>query len=176
MILQVMGYGRPLEDELDPNLLMHMAQCFEDSLSTIADALSVPIDHFEVYGETAAGRERIELADGAAIEQGTVAALRITVAGMRDGKPLMRFRSNWYCSTDIEADWDLEDNGWRVLVEGDAPLDVRIGFPRTEEPVADQMGGYTAFRAVNAIPYVCAAEPGIRTTVDLPQVIARLGD
>ena len=35
--------------------------------------------------------------------------------------------------------------------------------------------GYTANRAVNAVPVVCAAAPGIRTTVDLPQVIAHLG-
>jgi 2,4-diaminopentanoate dehydrogenase len=45
-------------------------------------------------------------------------------------------------------------------------------------PLAD-MGewspGYTANRAVNAVPVVCAAEPGIRTTVDLPQVVAMLG-
>jgi 2,4-diaminopentanoate dehydrogenase len=34
--------------------------------------------------------------------------------------------------------------------------------------------GYTAHRAVNAVPVVCAAPPGIRTTVDLPQVIATL--
>jgi hypothetical protein len=25
------------------------------------------------------------------------------------------------------------------------------------------------------VPYVCDAPPGIRTTVDLPQIIARLG-
>jgi len=36
--------------------------------------------------------------------------------------------------------------------------------------------GYTAHRAVNAVPVVCDAPPGIRTTVDLPQVIARLGE
>jgi hypothetical protein len=35
--------------------------------------------------------------------------------------------------------------------------------------------GYTANRAVNAVPYVCAAPPGIRTTVDLPQIIPALG-
>ena len=35
--------------------------------------------------------------------------------------------------------------------------------------------GYTANRPVNAIPYVCAAAPGIRTTVDLPQIIPALG-
>jgi 2,4-diaminopentanoate dehydrogenase len=35
--------------------------------------------------------------------------------------------------------------------------------------------GYTANRAVNAVPFVCAAPPGIRTSVDLPQIIATLG-
>jgi len=32
-----------------------------------------------------------------------------------------------------------------------------------------------ANRPVNAIPYVCDAAPGIRTTVDLPQIIPALG-
>jgi len=174
MILQVMGYGRPLGEELDPGLLMHMAQCFEDSLSTVADALSIPLDGFEVFGETAAGKDRIPL-DGGAIEQGTVAAIRVTVAAMRAGKPVLRFRSNWYCTTDLDADWTLRDNGWRILVEGDAPLDISIDMPLTGAPVAEQMSGYTAFRAVNAIPGVCAAEPGIRTIMDLPPVVAKLG-
>jgi 4-hydroxy-tetrahydrodipicolinate reductase len=41
--------------------------------------------------------------------------------------------------------------------------------------MADISPGYTAHRAVNAVAPVCAAPPGIRTTLDLPQVIARLG-
>ena len=32
-----------------------------------------------------------------------------------------------------------------------------------------------ANRAVNAVPFVCAAPPGIRSTIDLPQIVARLG-
>ena len=35
--------------------------------------------------------------------------------------------------------------------------------------------GLTANRPINAVPYVCEASPGIKTTVDLPQIIARLG-
>jgi hypothetical protein len=42
------------------------------------------------------------------------------------------------------------------------------------ERMGDASPGYTANRAVNAIPFVCAAEPGIRTTADLPQIIANL--
>ncbi|MFF0224111.1 hypothetical protein [Streptomyces sp. NPDC004629] len=42
----------------------------------------------------------------------------------------------------------------------------------------DRMGavspGYTAHRAVNAVPAVCAAAPGIRTTPELPPFTAAL--
>jgi 4-hydroxy-tetrahydrodipicolinate reductase len=34
--------------------------------------------------------------------------------------------------------------------------------------------GLTAHRAVNAVPVVCAAPAGIRTTAELPQVISHL--
>jgi hypothetical protein len=42
------------------------------------------------------------------------------------------------------------------------------------EQMAATTPGYTANRAVNAVPIVCEAAPGIRTTVELPQIIANL--
>jgi 4-hydroxy-tetrahydrodipicolinate reductase len=73
------------------------------------------------------------------------------------------------------GEWTAREAGWKVTVDGDAPLDIDIRFPFPLERMADMTPGYTANRAVNAVPYVCAAPPGIRTTVDLPQVVARLG-
>jgi hypothetical protein len=35
---------------------------------------------------------------------------------------------------------------------------------------------YTANRAVNAVPYVCAAAPGIHSTLDLPHVVTALDE
>jgi hypothetical protein len=93
---------------------------------------------------------------------------------MRNGVPLLRFRANWYCATDIEPAWPLQGSGWHVLVEGDAPLDVTISFPVAPEDYAATTPGLTAHRPVNAVPYVCEAEPGIRTITDLPQIIADL--
>lgn len=175
MIFDVMGYGRAAGAAIDPNLLTHMAQCFEQSLYTLAEALSITLDAVETSGESAAASKRIALPDNAYIEQGTVAAQRITVAGMKSGKALLRFRANWYCGTELEENWQLRETGWRLQVEGDTPFDVHIQFPRTEESIALQMSGYTAHRAVNAIPYVCVADPGILTINDLPQIVARLG-
>ena len=174
MIFDVMGYGRPSGAEFDPNLLTHMAQCFEQSLSLLASALSLELDSVEASGETATASERIEIAEGAFIEKGTVAAQRITVAGMRNGQALLKFRANWYCTSKIDSSWTLADTGWRVIVEGDTPFDISIKMPTGSGSVAEQMGGYTAHRAVNSVPFVCAARPGIVTIVDMPQVIARL--
>jgi hypothetical protein len=175
MIFDVMGYGRPPGSEFDPNLLGHMAQCFEQSLSLVADALSLQLESVETSGETATASRRVEIAPGAFIDEGTVAAQRITVAGMRDGKALLRFRANWYCSTEIDADWTLGESGWQVTVEGDTPFDISVKLPTTEGvDIAQQMGGYTAHRALNSVPYVCAAKPGIVTVVDMPQIIPTL--
>ncbi len=82
----------------------------------------------------------------------------------------MKFSPTWYCTADIDPAWELQSTGWRVRVRGEAPLDVRLEFPI---PVAD-LGGYTpaytANRPVNAVPYVCAAVPGILSATDLPPI------
>ena len=127
-------------------------------------------------GEVAVAREALPIAAGV-IEAGTVAAQRMIVSGLRNGTEILRFSANWYCGTDlaVEQAWDLRETGWNVFVDGDAPLDIDIRFPFPLERMGDMTPGYTANRAVNAIPYVVAAKPGIRTTADLPQIIASLG-
>jgi 4-hydroxy-tetrahydrodipicolinate reductase len=87
----------------------------------------------------------------------------------------MRFRANWYVTTEIEHDWDLRESGWRITTEGDTPVKVDITFPVAEEDYAAYTPGLTAHRPVNAIPAVCAAPPGIRTTSDLPQILPIYG-
>jgi len=100
-----------------------------------------------------------------------VGAMRITITGKHQGRAVLRFRANWYCSDDIAEDWGLRASGWRVRTEGDTPIEVNITFPVATEDYAAFTPGLTAHRPVNAIPVVCAAAPGIRTTADMPQVI-----
>ena len=68
----------------------------------------------------------------------------------------------------------MRESGWRILVEGDTPLDVAITYPVAPERFAAFTPGLTAHRAVNSVPALCEAAPGIRTTVDLPQIVAQL--
>jgi 4-hydroxy-tetrahydrodipicolinate reductase len=151
-----------------------MKASFGPSLELLADALGLPLDSVVASADVALAAKATTIAAGD-LAEGTVAAQRVTVSGVRNGQPLLQFRATWYCTADTEPAWDVRPTGWRVVVEGDTPLDVELPFPVPVEELAGVTPGYTAHRAVNAVPYVCAAAPGIRTSLDLPQIVAHLG-
>ena len=173
LLFDVMGFGKP-PAAFDERRLSHLRDAFGPSLQVVADALALPLDTLEASGALATARHDIEIAAGE-LEAGAVAAQRLTVAGMRGGRPLLRFRANWYCTTAIEPAWDFLPTGWRIAVDGDAPLDIHMRFPIPPERMAATTPAYTANRAVNAVPAVCAAAPGIRSSLDLPQIVPTLG-
>ena len=173
LLFDLMGYGRG-PDTFDDGRWEFGKHSFGPSLQLLADALSMPLDSVEASGEVAVATRDVTIAAGT-IEAGTVAAQRMIVSGMRAGRPVLQMRPTWYCTTEIDPAWDLRPTGWHVSVEGDAPLDIDLLFPVTLKEMGAVTPGYTANRAVNAVPYVCAAAPGIRTTIDLPQIVANLG-
>jgi 4-hydroxy-tetrahydrodipicolinate reductase len=170
MIFDLMGFGRD-PSHFDPRgVEAHGGASFAGSLGMVADALSLPLDEVVAKGQVAVASHATDIAAGR-VEAGTIAAQRLEVTGMRSGRPLLCFRAHWYLTLDIEPAWDLRPTGWHVLVEGDTPLDLDIHFPVPPEKWAATSPGLTAHRPVNAIPYVCEAEPGIRTSAELPQII-----
>jgi 4-hydroxy-tetrahydrodipicolinate reductase len=173
MIFDLMGFGRDPASFHPAGLAHHGGAAFGPSLGAVADAISLPLDEVTAAAEVAVARHGVEIAAGR-IEAGTIAAQRMEVTGVHQGRPLLRFRANWYLTKDVDPAWDLRQTGWRLLLEGDLPLDIGIHFPVSPEKWADTSPGVTAHRPVNAVPYVCAAEPGIRTTAELPQVIPTL--
>lgn len=172
LLFEVMGFGeemQPFQQARADYLKGH----FATSLAQVAKASGVAIDSWEAMGELAAAREDVQIAAGT-IRKGTVAAQRITISGMAGAKPVFRFRANWYAADQLDnVDWELREGGWRILVDSDTPMDVAISFPVAPEDYAEFSPGLTAHRAVNSVPAVCAAAPGMRTTADMPQVIAR---
>jgi len=173
LLFEVMGFGKGPAD-FDERRFAHGAHSFGPSMRQLADAIGLPLDDVVSTGSVATATRDLEIAAGP-IAGGTVAAQRMVVTGVRGGEPLLGFSAHWYCTREIDADWDLRDTGWRVVVDGDCPLDVELRFAIPLERMAETAPGYTANRAVNALPFVCDAAPGIRTTADLPQIIAALG-
>ena len=173
LLFELMGFGGD-PAAFDARRFGHLAHAFGPSLSVLADAIGLAIDTVESSGEVAVAAHDVEIAAGT-VEAGTVAAQRPIVTALRDGEPLMRFRANWYVTTDVEPAWDLRETGWRVQALGDTPIDLEIRFPVDPAHYAEVSPGFTAHPAVNAVATVCAAAPGIRTTFDLPKVVPQLG-
>ena len=172
MLFNIMGFGG------DPEQLSkaggdHVKYGFAATFSQIADAIGRPVERFETKSEVGVAMKDVHIAAGI-VPKGTVGAMRSTLDVISSGQTIIRFRTNWYVTRDIDQDWELRDSGWRVQIAGDAPHDISIGFPVSKEEYPNMTPGLTAHRPVNSIPAVCAAEPGIRTTVDLPHIIARL--
>ncbi len=178
MIFEMMGFGQK-PGSYNEGQLHHLKTSFAPTLQLLSTSLGLPIDRFEVIGAEGIARNDVPIAAGL-VPKGTVAATRSTLIGYHGDTPLMTFRANWFVSTDVDTSdgevWDLrKESGWRVIMQGDCPLRLDITFPVSEEDYPEMTPGLTANRPVNAIPYVCEAAPGIVTTFDLPQIVARLG-
>jgi 2,4-diaminopentanoate dehydrogenase len=178
MLFQMMGFGAQ-PGAASEGQLQHKKMSFGPSLQLVATAIGLPIDHWEVSGAQGLARQDVYIAAGV-VPKGTVAATKSTLTGFHKGKPVMTMQTTWFVSDDVETsdgkEWEFRSpSGWHVVLQGDCPLDVAISFPCAPEDYADMTPGLTANRPVNAVPYVCEASPGIKTTADLPQIIARLG-
>ncbi|MGV9862263.1 NAD(P)H-dependent amine dehydrogenase family protein [Rhodococcus koreensis] len=171
MLFTHMCFGRPLAD-FDPASVKAKVG-FAQSLRLVGDAVGRPLDAIITSTEVAGPKQPIEV-HGRTLSPHMIAAQRTTVAGFHDGDEILRFRANWYCTSEVNADWEMREVGWRIQLEGDSPLDIAITNPVSPEILGDVAPNKTPFRIVNAIPYVCAAPPGIRTTLDLPQIIPHL--
>jgi hypothetical protein len=178
MLFGMMGFGARPEEGPNAGILEHMRMSFSGTIDLMTRAFGLPVDRIDVSGALGIARHDVRIAAGV-VPAGTVAATRTSIAGIRGAKPVMRVVANWFVSSDVDTtdglEWEFRASGWRVLLEGDCPLDIGITFPVEPDRYADMTPGLTAHRPVNVIPYVCEAPPGFRTILDLPQIIARLG-
>jgi hypothetical protein len=168
MLFQQMGFGQPVAS-FDSSRAGYLLGEFSPALGMLADAADRPVDEWTCNGEVAAAQHDTTLLAGD-INAGSVGAQRTIIVGRHAGADVVRFTANWYCTADVDPSWDLRPTGWRVRVRGEAPFDVDLTFPVPLEDLAAFTPAYTANRPVNAVPYVCAARPGILSTLDLPPI------
>jgi len=172
MLTSLMGFGESAEQFARRENQEHSV--FEHSLGQLASALGTPVERFEYSMEPAYCRNDTAL-HKSTIPAGSVGGMRVAITGIRNDLPFIRFTSNWFVTQDLDPAWELLGNdGWRVQVRGDAPVDMTIRLPMPVESDVRASGKYTAHPAVNALPYVVAARSGIVTTAKLPYMLTRL--
>ena len=132
--------------------------------------------------EVAPGPRRAEV-EGLVIEPGTFGALRHVTQGWAGGRPVVEFAFVTRYDDAAAPEWPRARGGYggcyRIEVEGSLSLDVDVNLVghRAESDAetggfaasSAQLGAYlmTTAPAINAIPFLCRAEPGLYGSMDL---------
>jgi 2,4-diaminopentanoate dehydrogenase len=172
MVMEQMRFGKPLEDFDPERRKNHLFGEYQPPLSVLGELAGFAIDEWTAEGGVAAAKEDLHIVAGL-IEAGTAAAQRVVVHGTEAGVERIRFTQYGFVAMDVEPDWGLQPTGWRLRVHGDAPMDLSMPFPVPLDDLASYVPAFNANGPVNAIPYVCAAAPGILTTEELPHILPR---
>jgi hypothetical protein len=137
-------------------------------INLIADALGAKLDGIREEFDRAATPRTLEVACGT-LDAGTVGAIRTQAIGVVDGKDAIVIEHVNRMAADHAPEWPTatRDGMYRITIEGDPDIvcEMAAGDPEHASPGAMVA---TAMRAVNAVPYLVAAEPGLRTALDLP--------
>jgi len=177
---ELMLFGKTPEQAAKSPMIGLMGGGFLQSIAMVGDALGFVLDaERRTRHEIAVATKPIDSPIGP-IAPGHVAAQRFTWQGTVKGVPVITVRTNWFMGEEhLDPAWSFGPDGERFEVEvtGDPsskltfhgwhPESIAAGLARNPGIVA------TAIHGVSAIPYVCRAEPGIRSYLDLPLVTGR---
>ena len=177
---EIMLFGKTPDEAAASPMLRVLGAGFRQSIDMVATALGVHLDdHKPARHEIGVATLPIPSPIGP-IAPGRVAAQRFTWQGTRRGVPFVTVGATWLMGEEhLDPPWKFGPDGQRFEVEvtGDPsvraifrdlhPSSIAEGLAKNRAVVA------TAMHCVNAIPYVCRAEPGIKTYLDLPLVCGR---
>lgn len=168
-VWKVLGFGKPPRDRvkpIDPQTQRYGLGYFE-TLDMIASMLGVELDSAEGIVENAVLTRDLHLGwtDYAA---GTTGGQRRSYRGYRNGRPVIELAICWTMSSDaLDPHWE-DPKGFSVVIDGEPYVDATIRFGHPGQDMMTVLMDSTAVAAVNAIPHLCAAPPGIITPINLP--------
>ena len=180
VVREVMGFGLTPEQAMSGPMASLLEGGFKASVRMITDELGFDAEPRirSTQDVAVAVRGTDELI--VPMEAGTVAARRFRWEAIVDDRPVVTAAVNWLmCEVELDPPWTLGTEGERFEVEITGDPNVSLTFkglqPETVEEGLIRNPGVvaTANHCISAIPYVCEAEPGIKTYLDLPLIAGR---
>jgi 2,4-diaminopentanoate dehydrogenase len=175
-----MLFGKTPEEARTSIMADALGAGFRQSVWMLADELGFDLDpELRTTHDMAVATRPIDSPIGP-IQPGTVAAQRFRWEGLVDGAVVITAAVNWLMGVDdLDPPWAFGPGGERFEVEVTGDPNVLVTFKKLHphsiaEGLARNPGIVaTAMHCVNAVPYVCNAEPGLLTYLDLPPVAGR---
>jgi hypothetical protein len=172
--IEVMGFGRdPAELLAKPSRSEMAPYIFAQSMTMLVEGLGKKIEKLTTKLEVAAAKNDIPYPNGV-IRAGTVAGQHYEWTAWVDGKPLVVYHFYWTMGDDIDPKWDNGDSCYRVVIEGNPPLELRLMGGMEADGRRPFLGlPWTGLLGATVVPHVCDAAPGIVTHLDLGVVQPR---
>jgi hypothetical protein len=182
IMIDALGFGRPLDFEPWIMLPGAIASEFEGQLRFIGDGLGVEVDEIRESYARRVTEQPIETAFGT-VEAGQCGAIRFQAIGVVDGREAIVIDHITRLARHVGTDWPIgeADLTYRVVLEGKPNFDCWF-TPSLDDPAEagiSKMGSgagamlATAMRVVNAVPYVVDAEPGLLRSLEMPLTVPR---
>jgi len=172
------GFARPLDDPGLPAMTEAGTAVFGDAVHLVADALGVELDDIVCEAEYARTTQDLDLGSWS-IPKDHVAGVSISWQGRREGRTVVALNARWRKGEHLDPDWTIE-HGYIVDIQGLPCVRTKLEVYPPPDFQATSFSDYmvlgmimTGLPAVNAIPHVCDAPPGIVTYLDLPLVTGR---
>jgi len=180
VVRDVMLFGKAPEAARTSIMTTVLGHGFKQSVRMVADEMGFAIEpDLRTTHEVAVATAPIDTPIGV-IEPGQVAAQRFRWEGVVDGAPVITAAVNWFMGQEhLDPAWTFGPRGERfeVEIDGDPPVEITFHglHPASIEEGLQRNRGIvaTANHCVNAVPYVCRAEPGLRTYLGLPLIAGR---
>jgi hypothetical protein len=180
------GFGKtPAEAMVATDFAKGMTAYFSEAILSVTDHLGVTLDRVEEHHQVAATKVPVTLKNGRVIEPGTVGCRLFEWRGVVDGEARIVLSTFWKLTTELEPAWEVSASDlveWTITIEGTPSVRCKVETCASFDPTSpDYLKGgevaameATAVHAVNAMPYVVAAQPGVRTFLDMT-IIASAG-
>lgn len=171
----ILGFGRPMDEQpilFTPGRLSYV---WGGPVTLMARGLGVELEEVREVVERWPAAERFEVPRFGTVEAGTCEAYRFELQGIVDGRPAIVLEHVTRLRPESAPDWPQGEfgQGYYVHVDGDPNLKCHM---TCTGPDGDHHSGgilVTGTRLVNAIPAVCAAPPGLLSTLELPLLTGR---
>lgn len=147
---------------------------FADVVERVAEALALPLERVEFFCEYGRAARRVDLG-WYLLEEGSNAALRGGFRGHAFGEVRVEVTVLWYLTPHLQEEWEIFPEHYRLEVRGEPGVELRLAFHPPAHWGHEEWDTMTALPAVNALPDLCRARPGILGLRDLPPTTAPAG-
>ncbi|MUL67989.1 dihydrodipicolinate reductase [Mycobacterium sp. CBMA 234] len=174
------GFGMPIDSPDLPPMAAAGTAIFGEAVRLLADSLGVELDEVRCEAEYAQTTADLDLGSWT-IAKGCVAGVAASWQGVAAGKTVVELKVRWRKGQSLDPDWQLDPDAWTITIDGRPTVTMKVGFLPPPDFQATTMAEFmtlghimTAMPAINAIPAVVGAAPGIATYNDLPLTLPRM--